>query len=59
IEALGGGWNANQLPSVDQVKNDTSEPAPVSPPTAAAAAAPTPPAVAPANPPPIQPAAAP
>src|SRR5579875_864443 len=56
IEALGGGWNANQLPSVDQVKNDTSEPAPVSPPTAAA---PTPPAVAPANPPPIQPAAAP
>jgi len=51
IEALGGGWNASQLPTVDQVKNDTSESAPVSPPVVPASATPTPPSVAPANPP--------
>lgn len=51
IEALGGGWNASQLPTADQVKNDISQPAPASPPAEPAAIAPPSPAVAPANPP--------
>lgn len=50
IEALGGGWNVGQLPTADQVKSDTSEPAPVSPATVTPAAA-AQPAIAPANPP--------
>ena len=56
IEALGGGWNTSQLPTKDQVESDTSEPAPVSAPTATPAAAAAPPAIAPANPPPTKPA---
>lgn len=51
VEALGGGWNVSKLPTADQVESDTSEPAPVSPPTVTPAAAAPPPPLAPANPP--------
>jgi NodT family efflux transporter outer membrane factor (OMF) lipoprotein len=50
VEALGGGWNVDRLPTADQVESDTSEPAPESPATITPTAT-TPPAIAPANPP--------